>query len=117
MKALYGTARLKIRPGKLEEFKRLAALCQEIARTKDSGTSQYDLFVNEDFTEFMMHERYRDSKSGIKHSINQGPDLMKQMLETCTISGEVCGSPSPALEKMLKEAGVTLYTPYLSLTT
>lgn len=116
MNALYGTAKLKIRPGKLDEFKRLAALCQEIARTQDIGTTQYDLFVNADFTEFMMHERYRDSESGLKHSENQGPDLMKQMLKTCTIAGEVCGNPSPALRKMLDEAGVALYTPYLSLT-
>lgn len=31
-------ARLKIHEGKLEEFKRLAALCTHSVRTKDSGT-------------------------------------------------------------------------------
>jgi hypothetical protein len=34
--------------GKLEEFKRLAAQCLEIVRTKDTGTLQYDIYFNDD---------------------------------------------------------------------
>ena len=44
-------ARLKIHEGKLEEFRRLAALCVRSVRTKDSGTLQYDYFFNDDYTE------------------------------------------------------------------
>jgi len=33
-------ARLKIHDGKLDEFKRLAAKCAELVRTKDTGTLQ-----------------------------------------------------------------------------
>jgi quinol monooxygenase YgiN len=116
MTTLFGTARLKVREGKLEEFKRLVAVCMEIARTKDSGTLEYEMFASEDFTEFMMHERYRDSEAALEHSANQGPDMMKAMLETCTIVGEVCGSPGPQLRKALQDAGVKLYTPFMSMT-
>lgn len=46
MNNLQGIARLKIHPGKLEEFKRLAARCMESARVKDTGALQYDWFFN-----------------------------------------------------------------------
>jgi hypothetical protein len=39
-----GVARLRIHPGKLEEFRRLQALCLESVRTKDTGTLQYECF-------------------------------------------------------------------------
>src|SRR5215472_3783398 len=41
MNELQSIARLKIHPGKLEEFKRLAAKCMESVRTRDN-TLQYD---------------------------------------------------------------------------
>ena len=43
MSELEGIARFEFREGKLEEFKRLAAQCMEIVRTKDTGTLQYDI--------------------------------------------------------------------------
>ena len=46
-KEIHSVARLKIREGKLEEFKRLSALCMESVRTKDSGTIEYDVFLNQ----------------------------------------------------------------------
>jgi len=59
---LMGIARLKIHGGKLEEFKRLSAYAMEIVRTKDSGASQYDIYFNDDQSECMVLERYRDSE-------------------------------------------------------
>jgi quinol monooxygenase YgiN len=53
-------ARLKIHEGKLEEFKRLAALCVHSVRTKDSGTLQYDYFFNDEYTECVVFERYAE---------------------------------------------------------
>lgn len=35
-------------------------------------------------------------------------------METCTITGEVCGTPSPELRKALEAAGVAIYEPYRS---
>jgi quinol monooxygenase YgiN len=45
---LQGVARFKFHEGKLEEFKRLAAQCMKIVRTKDTGTLQYDIYFSDD---------------------------------------------------------------------
>ena len=111
---LHGTSRIVIREGKLEEFKRLAAQCVEIVRTKDTATLEYDLFLNADGTECFVHERYRDSAAGLEHMANIGP-MMKPMSEVGTITGEVCGTPSPELRKSLDAAGVRIYAPFQSL--
>ena len=37
----------------------------EIVRTKDSGTLQYEIFLNEDETEAVVFERYRDAGSTV----------------------------------------------------
>ncbi|GAA1748498.1 antibiotic biosynthesis monooxygenase [Aeromicrobium alkaliterrae] len=54
---IHGTARMVIREGQLEEFKRLAAQCIEIVRTQDTGTLEYEFFLNTDGTECLVHER------------------------------------------------------------
>ena len=59
MSELMGIARFKFHEGKLEEFKRLSAVCMEIVRAKDPGTLQYDTFFNEDETECIVLERFR----------------------------------------------------------
>ena len=46
MSALQVTARLTIHEGKLDEFKEVAARCMQSVREKDSGTLQYDWFLN-----------------------------------------------------------------------
>lgn len=107
---IHGTARIVIREGKLEEFKRLAAECIEIVRTKDTGTLEYDHFLNADGTECFVHERYRDSAAGLEHMTNIGP-MFEQLSEICTITGEVCGTPGPELRKALDAAGVPIYAP------
>jgi hypothetical protein len=45
---LLAIARFTFHPGKLDEYKRLAAQCMEIVRTKDTGTLQYDIFFNDE---------------------------------------------------------------------
>ena len=51
MSELLGIARFKFHDGKVEEFKRLSAQAMEIVRTKDSGTMQYDIYLNDDESE------------------------------------------------------------------
>ncbi len=60
---LQGIARFKFHEGKLEEFKRLSAQCMEIVRAKDTGTLQYDIYFNDDQSECIVLERYRDSEA------------------------------------------------------
>jgi Antibiotic biosynthesis monooxygenase len=54
-------ARFEIHEGRLDEFKRLSAECIQIVRTKDTGMLQYDIYFNDDQSECVVHERYRDS--------------------------------------------------------
>lgn len=114
MSEITGIARQNIHPGKLDEFKRLAAACMECARTKDSGTLQYDFYFNADESECIVIERYRDSAALQEHLQNLG-DLMGAIMQICTTTGEVLGEPSAELAKGLAEYGVPIYTPYLRL--
>jgi quinol monooxygenase YgiN len=114
MSEIQGIARLAIHTGKLEEFKRCAAQCLESVRTKDTGTLQYDMYINSDQTECLAYERYRDSKALLEHLENLG-DLMQAMLETCSITGEILGNPSAELRKGLEGSGVKIYAPYHSI--
>lgn len=114
MSELQGTARLKIHTGKLDDFKRLAVKCMELARAKDSGTLQYDWFFNGDDSECLVHERYRNSEALFEHVANLG-DTLGALRETCTITGEVCGMPSPELRKAFEGSDVRIYYPYQSL--
>jgi quinol monooxygenase YgiN len=61
---LLGIARFKFHEGKLGEFKRLSAQAMEIVRTKDSGTLQYDTYFNDDQSECVVIERYRELRGG-----------------------------------------------------
>ena len=89
-------ARLKIHEGKLEEFNRLAALCVRSVRTKDSGTLQYDYFFNDDYTECVVFERYRDFAAMREHLANIGDDIMQALLKVCSMSGDIFATPTPS---------------------
>ena len=111
MSELQGIARFKIHEGKLEEFKRLSAQCMEIARTKDTGTLQYDIYFNDDQSECVVLERYRDSEALIEHTAHLG-DLMEAIIATGSVSGELLGEPSAELRAKLADSVVRLFTPF-----
>lgn len=112
MNELQCIARLKINDGMLAEYKRLAALCAESVRTKDTGTLQYETYFNPEETECLVFERYRDSQALIEHHNNLGY-LYDAILQTCSGSGEVCGNPSAELTEMLKGSPVQVYKPLI----
>jgi quinol monooxygenase YgiN len=114
MSELQGIARFKFHERKVEEFKRLSAQCMEIARTKDTGTLQYEIYFNDDESEAIVYERYKDSKSLIDHLAHQG-DIGEAIFATGSLSGEVLGEPSAELRKNLAHAPVRLFRPFLSL--
>ena len=113
MDEIQNIVRIKIHEGKLDESKKLAAEFMELARTKDSGTLQYDLFFNDDYSECIVIERYRDSKSLLQPTANQCGGLA-EALKICTISVEVCGSPILELNSALESHGVPVFSPYMS---
>lgn len=113
MSELRGIARVKFHEGKVEEFKRLSAQAMEIARTKDSGTLAYEIYLNDDESEGIVFESYRDSAALIEHGANLG-DLSAAILATGSFSGEVLGDPSAELRAGLAGGPVRIFTPYLS---
>ena len=114
MSELQGIARFKFDEGKLEEFKRLSAQCMEIVRTKDTGTVQYEIYFNDDQSECIVLERYKDSEALIQHAANVG-DLMEAILATGSVSGELLGEPSADLRAQLAGGPVRLFTPFQSM--
>jgi quinol monooxygenase YgiN len=116
MSELLGIARFKFHEGKREEWLRLSDQAREIVRTKDSGTLQYDIYLNDDQSECMVIERYRDSEAAIEHAENLG-DLFAAVLATVSVvHGEVLGEPSAELRAKLAESDVpVLFTPYRSM--
>jgi quinol monooxygenase YgiN len=111
---LQGIARFKFHQNKLEEFKRLSAQCMDIVRSKDTGTLQYEIYFNDDQSECIVLERYRDSAALIEHGANLG-DIGEAILATGSVSGELLGEPSAELRAMLAGGPVRLFTPYLSM--
>ena len=114
MSELLGIARFRFIEGKVEEYKRLADEAREIVRTKDSGTLQYDVYLNDDESECMVIERYRDSAAAIEHAENVG-HLFGPILETViVVHGEILGEASEELRANL-DGPVQLFRPYQSM--
>ena len=116
MNELLGIARFRFHEGKVEEFKRLSAQAMEIVRTKDSGTLQYDTYFNDDQSECIVIERYRDSEAAIEHAANLA-DVSAAVLATVSVvHGELLGEPSEELRAKLADMEVPqLFTPYESM--
>jgi quinol monooxygenase YgiN len=113
---LLGIARFKFHEGKLDEYKRLSAQAMEIVRTKDTGTLAFDIYFNDDQSECVVIERYRDSEALIEHAANLA-DLSAAILAIVTVvHGEVLGEPSAELRAKLANSEVPhLFTPYESM--
>jgi hypothetical protein len=88
----------------------------EIVRTKDSGTLQYDTYLNDDQSECVVIERYRDSEAAIEHAANLA-DLSAAVLATVSVvHGELLGEPSAELRANLADMEVPqIFTPYESM--
>jgi len=111
---LQGIARFKFHEGKLEEFKRSSARAMEIARTRDTGTLQYEIYFNDDKSECIVLERYRDSEALIEHGVHLG-ELASAILATGSVTSACLGEPSAELRALLAGSPVQLFTLYLSL--
>lgn len=114
MKEIKGIARVKFLPGKLDEWKRLTAEAIEIVRSSDSGTLQYEIFLNEDESEAIVFERYRDADAAIEHFTNIS-HLIEPLLSTATMTGEVLGTPNAKMRAQLEKGGPRLFVPWTTL--
>jgi quinol monooxygenase YgiN len=111
---LRGIVRFTFHADKVEEFKRLSAECLEIVRARDDGTLQYDTYFNDDESECIVLERFRDSDALILHGQNMAP-LMESIMATGTVSGELLGDLSEELRAQMADSPVGLFTLYQAL--
>ena len=114
VREIQGIGRFKFREGELEDFKRLSAQLMEIVRSKDTGTLKYEIYFNDDQSECIVLERYRDSQALIEHAEHFG-DLGQALFRAGWVSGELIGEPSAELKAMMASSGIRLFTPFLSL--
>jgi quinol monooxygenase YgiN len=112
---ILGIARFKIHESKLEGYKRLSAEAMEIARTKDTGTLQYDIYFNDDESECMVIERYKNSEALMEHSANLGDLFGAIIAMVSVVHGEVLGDPSAELKVNLAGGPVRLFALYQSM--
>jgi quinol monooxygenase YgiN len=114
MSELQVTARLTIHEGKLDEFRDVAAKCMQSVREKDSGTLQYDWFFNEDHTECVVREKYRDSAAVMEHMGNLG-EVLGSLMGVCSMDLEVYGSPSAELAEAAAALAPKVYHHFQSI--
>jgi quinol monooxygenase YgiN len=112
---LQAIVRFRFHDGDVEEFKRLSAQCMEIVRTQDTGTLQYDTYFNDDETECIVIERFRDSEALIRHGENLA-HLTDAIIATGSVFGELLGEPSAELRAQFASDGpVQLFTPWATM--
>jgi len=112
VREIQGIGRFKFGEGELEEFKRLSAQLMETVRSQDTGTLQYAIYFNEDQSDCIVLERYRDSEALVEHAGHLG-DLGRAI--PGLVSSELLGEPSADVRAKLVGSGVRLFTPFLSL--
>ena len=112
---LQAIVRFRFHDGQVETFKRLSEQCMEIVRAKDVGTLQYDTYFNDDETECIVLERFRDADALIRHGENLA-HLMDEIVATGSVNGELLGDLSPELRARFDPDGpVQLFTPWLTM--
>jgi quinol monooxygenase YgiN len=114
MSEIQGVARFTFHEGTVEEFKRLCAQVMDVVRAKDIGTLQYAIYLNDDQSEGVVYERYRNSEAVIEHATHVG-DLMDAIFATASVSSELLGDPSSELAAATAGSGVSLFRPFLSM--
>ena len=110
-------ARLKVREGKLDEFKRQAAEMMRQTREKDTGTLAYDWFLTSDGTECEVHEAYVDADALVDHAFHVREARDALFAESAYDHRmAVYGEPSPRLQELFDRIGVP-FTKYELLQT
>jgi quinol monooxygenase YgiN len=102
------TARLKIREGRLEGFKKQAAELMREMREQDEQPLRYDWFLSADATECEVREAYDSADALLAHQRPIAEAKMRlfgEYLDGHTMS--FYGEPSPALTHALEAMGTT----------
>ncbi len=112
-------ARFKIRPGRVEEFKRVAQECVQIAKNKEPGTLDYRWFLDDRGRECVIQETFTNPKGLLDH-LNGDivTNHLPRLLEASKLKSlEVFGEPrSPEARRALDEMGAKYYGPAMGFT-
>jgi quinol monooxygenase YgiN len=100
-------ARLKVRDGQLDGFKRQAAEMMRQARERDTGTLAYDWFLSEDGTECEVREAYVDADALVEHAfhVREARDVLFAEF-AYDHKMAFYGDPSPRLVELVAKVGV-----------
>ena len=100
-------ARLKVREGKLEEFKRQAEEMMRQTREKDTRTLAYDWFLSKDGTECEVREAYEDPDGFVEHAFNVR-EARDALFAGSAYDHEMAffGDPSPRVTELVDKIGV-----------
>ena len=108
------TARLKVRDGELEGFRRQAAEMMRLTREKDTKTLRYDWFLNDDGSACEVRESYLDADGLLEHAHNVA-EAREKLFRDYAYDHDMTlyGEPSPALAALIdKLAGVVEFNRY-----
>jgi quinol monooxygenase YgiN len=98
------TARVKIRDGHLEGFKRQALEMMRQTKEKDAKTLRYDWFLSNDGTECEVREGYVDADGLLQHAHNvfeARAKLFQDFADDHVMT--LYGEPSPALAELMEK--------------
>jgi quinol monooxygenase YgiN len=100
-------ARLKVRDGQLDGFKRQAAEMMRQARERDTGTLAYDWFLSEDGTECEVREACVDADALVEHAfhVREARDVLFAEF-AYDHKMAFYGDPSPRLVELVDKVGV-----------
>lgn len=111
-------ARLKIREGQMEGFKRQAAELMRQTREKDTRTLGYDWFISKDGTECEVREAYVDADGLVEHALNVR-EAREALFADFAYDHKMVffSDPSPRLVELVNKFGVnaTWFVPLQSL--
>jgi quinol monooxygenase YgiN len=100
-------AKLRVREGKLAEFKRQAAEMMRQAREEDTGTLAYDWFLSEDGAECEVREAYVDADALVDHALHVR-EARDALFADAAYDHRMAfyGELSPRLEELINRIGV-----------
>lgn len=100
-------ARLKVREGKLDEFKQHAAEMMRQTREKDTGTLAYDWFLSDDGTECEVREAYVNADALVEHALHVR-EARDALFAGSAYDHRMAfyGEPSPRLLELIDRIGV-----------
>jgi len=103
------TARLGVREGELEGFKRQAIEIMTLTRERDTKTLRYDWFLSDDGTQCEVREAYVDSDGLLEHHhhiAEAKARLFRDFADDHRMT--FYGEPSPALAEALEAMAGTV---------